>query len=601
MRFSSLSRVVAGLCLASGSLVLASAPAVAGQNIPTGANVTFTATSTVTPAPAVNFAASSSGDGWGLAFTSDNVYNIFHHSMTTVLECHVKTTGAECDGYPKTVQDGSTDFSVGGQPSMWIDTTSNTLYVYAVNVATNTGGVVAVDLTSTNANPFSSFTALTGSGEAPIPSNSACGESGPTPCYAMLSNGVLVGSKFYAFNYVPGTPSGTQDQVLCFDTVTKAACAGQPFAISLGESTVGNSITSYPNPYPAIAAYGGNVYVYVLSTADDGSGHLACFTASSHSSCAGSWPAAVAATNHDMSAAYPILSNTGVVTGVCVPSTDGNTGTSTCFTTAGVSTTTPAGVDAALSTDSVSRWNAPATVIGARVYYTAAASSAEGCYDYATGASCANFPISLGNIGAFYTYTTNVDPANPSCLWINSDSGSTQIVNFDPFTGGACSSTTTRIQLGNFVVPSDVCTPTTYQDLTIVSPLPSAYTGGTVEFQDGSGAAIPNVATQNIDANGHIDLSSLGLQTAHVMQMVVSLPGAETSPIEMHLTWDGTYDPSCVGPNTEVSYTGSTTTTTTEALAFTGSNTSSMLWLGAILLMAGGVLTVATRRRTVGR
>ena len=93
-------------------------------------------------------------------------------------------------------------FYTGMGPAMYIDETTNHLFVWAakfVSGTTQTAGIVEVDLGSTDANPFVAFHALSAEGEAACQYGACIGSGNNT-----LSNGVLVGTKFYSYNYVTG-------------------------------------------------------------------------------------------------------------------------------------------------------------------------------------------------------------------------------------------------------------------------------------------------------------------------------------------------------------------------------------------------------------
>ncbi len=56
----------------------------------------YSASTTLTPTTAGFSGATAGGDGWGLAFYGDNVYNVFHHSATLQLMCTNRVTGQPC-------------------------------------------------------------------------------------------------------------------------------------------------------------------------------------------------------------------------------------------------------------------------------------------------------------------------------------------------------------------------------------------------------------------------------------------------------------------------------------------------------------------------
>jgi hypothetical protein len=189
--------------------------------------------------PASSFGGTAGGDGWALAFTDANVYNIFHHDLLKIA-CRSKTTGVACSGNgysnagTKSVSDGSNQFYVAMGPPVHIDKIANRLYTIAVRAtaggATGTSGVVEIDLASTSANPFLAFYPLSGSGEGGY--YLANGNSSTST----LSNVTKIGTKWYVYNYKSGVanPSlpDSRNKLLCFDLATKSACSGQPYNVT---------------------------------------------------------------------------------------------------------------------------------------------------------------------------------------------------------------------------------------------------------------------------------------------------------------------------------------------------------------------------------
>src|SRR5690242_15686813 len=52
--------------------------------------VTITGTQVLPVPPASNFAGNSGGDGWSVALSPQNVYNVFHHQGAFFLSCHTQ-------------------------------------------------------------------------------------------------------------------------------------------------------------------------------------------------------------------------------------------------------------------------------------------------------------------------------------------------------------------------------------------------------------------------------------------------------------------------------------------------------------------------------
>ncbi len=505
-------------------LVLASAPPASADS---GSFTSYSSTQKIPVPPASAFAGQGGGDGWALAVGTNQVFNVFHHQQTLTVACHNQADATPCWD-PRHITDGSHEFATQGQPGLHLDQASGKLYVYATR-DDHTGGVVCIDTTAaaTNPNPFCGFTALSAAGESPIGGNGYIGDPS------------LIGSHWYAMNYAPGVGAvGTQNKVMCFDVSTAAACAGQPFTVSLGAGN--DQDNDYPEPEQT--AIGNKVIIPVTM---DGQQKLACLDDATQSDCAGSWPVNVSGYVSQHGAPFPLMDGSGAILGVCLPSTG-----APCFTLTGDSTPTPANLAATIGSGT-SPWSGPAIVLGPRVYVPDGNTEDVDCFDYNTGANCANFPKHLDNLNLLYS--VNPDPQRPTCIWVNADGGSAQIQNFDAYTGSTCGKGDVRVLASQFVIPQAACTPNNYDALQVVSPTPDTYTSGTITFNDGDGNPIPGAADRPLDATGTTSLAGLNLNTATGLpQFVIALSGESGDPgqIEVKLTWTATYDPSCVGPGT---------------------------------------------------
>lgn len=509
------------------------------------ATATYSATQTIPVPPASSFAGQGGGDGWALAVGATQVFNVFHHSSSLTVACHEQADASPCWA-PETITDtAGNGFATSGHAGLRLDLATGKLYVFGTRTSDSTGGVVCIDTTlaPTNTNPFCGFTALTAVGEAPWTSG-----------LSAISAPALVGEKWYAFNYVQGAEAtGTQNKLLCFDLSTHAACASQPYTLAFAAGTNGD--TSYPPP--GVAAIGS---VIVVPVTVGGSQQLACFDTATGGTCSGSWPVALSGYNSQYGTSFPLLSPTGAIIGVCLP-----TGTDPCFSLAGASVPTPAGMMAAIP--STSGWNGASMVLGPRVYVPNGNGSQVDCYDASTAASCVNFPKTLSNLSLLYT--VNADPQRPTCIWVNADTGGSQIQNFDAYTGGQCGEGSIRVLGSSFVVPTQLCQPATYTSLQILSPAPGTYTSGVVSFQDNDANPIPGIPDATVDNTGSVDLTGLNLSTnLGLPQFVITLTGGSSTPaaVTVKLTWTGTDDPSCVGPGVTVSVPPTTLPATTTTL-----------------------------------
>jgi hypothetical protein len=510
----------------------------------------FSYDQTIPVPPASSYQGTGGGDGWAVAMTPSSVFNVFHHSSEVNVACHRQSDASEC--WPvRTVRDATGgDFAVSGQVGLWLDQDSRRLYVFATRASDGTGGVVCIDTdaAATDPNPFCGFTELTAPGEAPA------GNSG-------ISNSTFVNNRLYAFNYVdgPGSVDG-RNALLCFDTLARAECDGQPFAVPMGGNPLQVSGPSFW--VPAVGQIGTRIVIPYLS---GGQTQMACFDAALELACPGEWPIDGAPEQtSSIGAVVPTLSPSGSVTGLCVPMT-----TPSCFNLAGEPATAPAGLGAALGGGT--QWNGPALTIGPRVYRAMGLQDAIGCYDFNLLASCQGFPHPTP--GASYIYTVNPDPARPTCIWVNADGGSAQIQNFDAFTTGTCGTGPIRVLASSIVVPRDECRPSDYVDLTVVTPERAAYTSGTVTFRDGSGLPIPGAFDRAVDDHGTVDLSGLSLNTSSGLpQFLITLDSAQSQPNEVvvRLRWHGDDDPACLRPGATAAPPGPPTLTAPDDGALVG-------------------------------
>ncbi len=230
------------------------------------------------------------------------------------MDCHDQSTGASCWGGPKTITDGSGhNFATSNLPGLYLDQASGHLFVYAVRTSDDSAGVVCIDTTqpasASGAQLFCGYTRLTSANQAPFVS------------YAGVSNPAQFGSNWYAFNEVAGTGTGDENELLCFNLISDAACAAQPFALDFG----GGPLATFTNPHP-IAAIGNEVIVPVVGTSGD---ELACFNGATNTSCSDSWPVSITDAE---GAPFPLLNSSGSEIGICLP-----TAGDPCFSFTGAS------------------------------------------------------------------------------------------------------------------------------------------------------------------------------------------------------------------------------------------------------------------------
>jgi hypothetical protein len=523
--------------------VLAATPA-DPASATSGGTVTYSANINVPAPPASNFAGATSGDGWNVGLSPTAVYNVFHHQEFLGVDCHLQANAgqtAPCWGGQETITDtDGSAFYTSGQPTVFLDQSTGYLYVFVTHPEDDTAGVACINTNETPPNLFCGYQPLTAVGQGPPTSSGISG----------VSDAVQVGSNMYAFNYVnTGAPTGAEDELLCFSLTTDSACPDQPYAVDTGLSGISVS----PEPSPSIAAF--NNQIVEIPVADGGTTTLACYEPSvAGGSCGGSWPIS-SGIDYEGSygTAFPLLNSSAQTLGFCIPD-----GTDPCWNLSGASAATPSGMSSAIPANT--EWNGPAVTVGPRVYLANQDSGHDVyCFDYTADAECANFPKSFSGINNG-PYTVNSDPQRPTCIWINSDSGSSQIQNFDAFTGGSCASGPITLQAANFVAPPQACTPTQWTNLQITSPSPpTVYGGGSVEFENNDGGELTGTGGTNpvdLDSTGSVNLTPYNFSAAENLPdfaITLNSPPADLSSVTIVVSWQASNSSSCTEPGTSVS------------------------------------------------
>jgi hypothetical protein len=525
-------------CLATG--LLSVTPALV-QTASATTVVSLTKDVTVSSPPSGSFAGATSGDGWDISFYRDRVFNVFHHGQQFLIDCHLQSDGSHCDTvegispWPKTVSspDPVSEFTSPAHASGWMDTNSGRFYGWASRIADGTGGVVCVDLTTPENNPFCGFTALTDAG--------ANTETDTT----VFGGRATVGTEMYAYDVSIG-------KVLCLSTATFAACAGQPYDLPIG----GISPMQGGWTDNSTVAAGGKVFVHVDDENATG-GVFTCFDPQTKATCAGSWPQLVSdaypGAVSEVGAAFPYLSTTGTVLGACLP----YDGVDPCWDLTGAPITTPAAMISALGNTDM--WNDGA-VLGTRVFVPTGeadgvnigVADAVFCYDFATGASCPNFPIETGN--TTYLYTVTPDPIRTGCMWINADgsgNGGTQIRTFDGFDGSAGCADRVHVA-SSVVIPDSSCNALGWSNVQVLDPDPSAYTTASLSLTDAQGVPVPNGTGLTADGTGTFDLSGLTIPDSVLFTATFNDPTFSQTGVIFRFTWSSTSSDTCNANATRV-------------------------------------------------
>ena len=476
------------------SSVAASAATPKAKQANAAAKIRYKA-SIVAPSPASDFTFSGGGDGWDLAFSGTQFFNAYHHDGNFEIDCHQKATGDVCPGFPKTIiDDNGTGFSTGGKPGLYYDKANGNLYSFSVRQDGHVGVLCVDPRTSSKYCGFTDFGSVTDGSMSP-------------------SNGVVVGSEYYAFVYQnnndTSTSSGPNNHLLCFDITTHDACGTPIYSVALPASLASDSW-----PFPGISAVGGRVMVNLTNY---NPGAMTCFDPSTHATCSGSWPLENLSSNAGVPP-MPVLSTTGAPIGVCQESTNN------CFDFTGATISVPSAITNAVPGGTP--WQGASVVLGTRVYLPVGGYDNVYCVDFATGDVCPNFPVNVGNSGTNYLYTVAWDPASPGCIWVSADGGNRKITNFDATTGGKCAASGATIAEGDVVAPSLACTDITWDGLYMSDPGGGTFDGGKVTIKDSTGNP-SGITDQTFGADGHVDLSAVAGQMPDGARFTIEL----TNPV----------------------------------------------------------------------
>jgi len=448
------------------------------------------ATSVTSPIPASTFGASTGGDGWDVFFYDNYVMNIFHHSSYVAVDCHYRSDpdgegalvgGDRCEGWDPSATSGDAysrfmGYQAANKSGGWVNAETGELYAFTAETSSRQPGVLCIDL---NVSPPSNcgFTALS--------------DATNVSSYQPLSNAEGNATRLFG-------AETTNDELLCFDAVTGAACQGSP--VSIG--------TASDNKVSVLAA---DDYVFVATDTQIG-----CWNTDDLTPCAGAWPAVYATLGWNHLVYSPLLhvDASGVVDGVC--SSGG------CLNLAGEDVTYHA-------TDNPTGWKNPFVVLGqtsntyADWYGSFVTSGTRGfigpilgsatvsCFDFTTEEACAGFDGSSSVERSVYAY--RADPNNPNCIWWNSDPG--KIGLFDAVTGAPeCSGNPVITFVPSGFAPRFVCTTNGGIDRWSTVSLASTSGGGTAESQTmtirkGDGTPVAGWSDLDITVGETTDLTSL--------------------------------------------------------------------------------------------
>ena len=444
-----------------------------GPGTANGAQAIASRVSTIITADASSISASGRGDGWDVFLTPQYILNVYHHDSNYRLECHFRSTGNLCDT--------NAVYTVNGYATG--NASSGTYYRGKVYSAVTRSGNAEIICTNVTALPFTS-----------------CGST--VVGAASSAQGALGTQVFDGQRVWVGSASAAA--MLCFDVTTGASCTAMPLA---GYASSAAAIKSFAT------FIGGKIYV--------AANQIYCFDPTTSTVCSGAWPVSV---NSGSSQANVIPKRTsgGVINGVCTITQD-----LICYDLTGASATMPSALSTMLTTSStkvhggISYFQSTAWT-GTRQYWasnptgTDWATGRAQCYDWSTGAACANFATNV-DIGD-QRYALTIDASNTNCIWTNGNDGT--ITNFDGTSGAAgCPVTTTKAAINYSALPRYSCnvatqTIRTFQQLQVVMPSGSTFNTSNLKVSVLDGSGVPVAGYQDLAVvGGYADLTGLSVAT----------------------------------------------------------------------------------------
>ena len=424
-----------------------------------------------------NFQGSSGGDGYDLTFGGERVFNIFHHDSQLRVDCHIKSTGASCYG-GATVFPG---YQTGNASSSYWEAKSSTLWAVARRVSDAQGGLVCVDY-SDAAHPklcATSFVAL-----------------GTVTSSQALSTSTRVGKNVYIVNE-------STWKLMCADITTGVACENNGFQLpSTGAA-------------PDLASYGR------VSNAGDGRVYwstynkMGCYNPATNELCGTELTVSAVAAQYPL---FPIRDAAGALLGMCMYHTK------QCINGAGEAVDViPAALSTWMSSNSLPQWNTFNAGAWAeqnnRIYLndgpSGTASRDVYCFNYTTGAECADFS---GRSVGTEIYAIIADPSIPNCMWTNGNAG--QITTFNGRTGlPGCSLDYPIVEMPYAAVTPRLACNESGRVLTwdkITFGIPEGLTAAqlNVTILDESGSPIEGWIDRKPNSSGVLDMSGLSIETS---------------------------------------------------------------------------------------
>jgi hypothetical protein len=469
------------------------------------------------------FTGAVGGDGYDLDFGQGLLFNQFHHGTSAVIDCHKQSDGSSCARYT------DADYSTSQASRVYYNDENDHLYSFVGNDANGDTGVLCLDYSDVlngNITPCGTeFTSLVSI------------NPGETTFNARSSSSSRMGNKLYAIDSYAG-------KLICFDMDANAgeggACdVGNGFTIGSSQSHIYNGLYN-----SRVTALEGRVFFTVNDT-------FGCFDPNINDYCGENLPVAITAVSNVFKtgganagahrhAPVPVENTDGTFLGVC------DVYSQTCLDTNGETVTIPSGLSTFWNTYPPNHYIAGVNAqqwgySNHRLYYAGVRapdlwSKSITCWDYQTDAACAGFDGTGRGITEFYS--ANIDPGNPSCVWINQNSG--RIIPLDATTGQVgCAMPSDHVNLPiTASVTRMACDPTTevlnWEDLTINLPEGVDSADVSVDITNSSGTDLVGWTNLVIDQTGVIDISTLDTADSGLDPVVVlnGLNGVDSDELQ---------------------------------------------------------------------
>ena len=471
-------------------------------------------TETNSKIPSNTFSAASGGDGWGVTFYEDYIFNIWHHESSVNLICNSKSANASgktpCPwdsagsaGNTKTI---FANYRTGGRSDAWVNPQTGRLYalvaptssVTGVSSDNDTSGFLCIDIASAILNKTAPTYCSGGNRGYFAASDSQTVTH--SSAYGQINDITNVGTRIFGYDL-----SRSPNAVLCFDTALNARCPNSPLLVT-GASHGG--MNGWPTSARILAI---GTQIFVVSSGASSYPQAHCFNASDLTRCTGWETAKISSTTQSGDQLIlPHQDTSGVTDGFC--------GWTNCYKLNGETTTAwtnPFGAFAEAKTGET-WWTRGVDTLG-RVYFPGGNQYIL-CFDYIINAKCTDFGNSNSgklNVSAKTSlmYDVRVDPLNPACLWINNHNGIIFNLSYQSTGSYGCSDRPVITLQPSQFAPRYACS-TANGIASWSNIILKSLTGGTattikLTIKDAAGNSITGWTDRTITLNNRIDMSSL--------------------------------------------------------------------------------------------